>query len=128
VAELLRRGALRQELGDYDPAGVRRQQTYGASRVDFVLPHPDGSLTLLEVKNVVRACASTRSRLGVRVFLCSCARAYESGRVSASVRLCACVRACGVRVRRVRAGVFLRELQLHVSMFQCTSNSITVTL
>jgi hypothetical protein len=101
VAELLRRGALRQELGDYDPAGVRRQQTYGASRVDFVLPHPDGSLTLLEVKNVVRARASTRSRLGVRVFLCSCARAYESGRVSvcASVRLCACVR----RARSARA-------------------------
>ena len=54
AAALLRRGALRAELGDYDAAAVRRQQTYGASRVDFVLPHPDGSLTLLEVKNVVR--------------------------------------------------------------------------
>jgi hypothetical protein len=54
-AALLRRGLLREELGEYDAAGVLRQQTFGASRVDFVLPHPDGSATLLEVKNVVTA-------------------------------------------------------------------------
>ena len=36
AAELLRGGLLRGELGDYDPAGVLRQQTYGALRVGFV--------------------------------------------------------------------------------------------
>ena len=36
AAELLRRGLLRRELGDYDPAGVLRQRTYGASRVGSV--------------------------------------------------------------------------------------------
>mmetsp|Transcript_20297 Transcript_20297/g.64816 ORF Transcript_20297/g.64816 Transcript_20297/m.64816 type:complete len:422 (+) Transcript_20297:1223-2488(+) len=42
-----------QELGsEYQ---VRAQQTFGQSRVDFVLEHQDGRRTLVEVKNVVCA-------------------------------------------------------------------------
>lgn len=35
-----------------DYSTIEKQKTYGGSRVDFVLVHPDGSRTLVEVKNV----------------------------------------------------------------------------
>jgi DNA-binding sugar fermentation-stimulating protein len=60
------------ELGDYDPASIGSQVSYGKSRVDYTLPSSDGaSVTLIEVKNVVGAdycegqVPSWRSEVGV---------------------------------------------------------------
>lgn len=46
---------LQSELGKYDPSSILSQQTFGHSRVDYVLQGDDNTLTLLEVKNVVGA-------------------------------------------------------------------------
>ncbi|KAI8469474.1 MAG: hypothetical protein J3K34DRAFT_522137 [Monoraphidium minutum] len=57
LAEALAEAALRErlipELGAY--TRVLRQQTFGSTRVDFVLEREGGGLLLLEVKNVVCA-------------------------------------------------------------------------
>ena len=53
---LLENHLLNEELGDYDPLRVLRQQTFGKSRVDFVVQNEiENSITLVEVKNVVGA-------------------------------------------------------------------------
>lgn len=52
---LLEENHLSNELGMYDGAKVSGQQTFGKSRVDFVIQHDDNSITLVEVKNVVGA-------------------------------------------------------------------------
>ena len=53
---LLENHLLNEELGDYDPLRVLRQQTFGKSRVDFVVQNEiENSVTLVEVKNVVGA-------------------------------------------------------------------------
>jgi hypothetical protein len=82
-AALLQRGLLQDELGEYDAESVLRQQTFGTSRIDFVLSHADGSITLLEVKNVVSARAAPRPP----PYSCS---GEERGRGRGNVRRRAC--------------------------------------
>jgi hypothetical protein len=53
--ELLKDNHLTKELGVYNGENVLGQQTFGKSRVDFVIQHDDNSITLVEVKNVVGA-------------------------------------------------------------------------
>jgi DNA-binding sugar fermentation-stimulating protein len=53
--ELLKENHLSEELGVYNGENVLGQQTFGQSRVDFVIQHDDNSITLVEVKNVVGA-------------------------------------------------------------------------
>jgi DNA-binding sugar fermentation-stimulating protein len=69
---LLEEALLTEELGYYDITKVLRQQTFGKSRVDFVVQSFDGKkITLVEVKNVVGAdymmgaVPSGRSTVGV---------------------------------------------------------------
>ena len=69
---LLEEALLTEQLGLYDITKVLRQQTFGKSRVDFVLQSFDGKkITLVEVKNVVGAdymmgaVPSGRSTVGV---------------------------------------------------------------
>ena len=53
---LLENHLLTTELGNYDASRVLRQQTFGNSRVDFVVQNEEeNSITLVEVKNVVGA-------------------------------------------------------------------------
>ena len=53
---LLEEEYLTEELGLYDARKVLRQQTFGNSRVDFVIQNEEeNSITLVEVKNVVGA-------------------------------------------------------------------------
>ena len=53
---LLEDHLLTDELGNYDSERVLRQQTFGNSRVDFVVQNEsENSITLVEVKNVVGA-------------------------------------------------------------------------
>jgi hypothetical protein len=52
---LLQDNHLTKELGVYNGENVLGQQTFGKSRVDFVIQHDDNSITLVEVKNVVGA-------------------------------------------------------------------------
>ena len=53
---LLEEGYMTEELGDYDLENVLRQQTFGNSRVDFVVRNNENNcITLVEVKNVVGA-------------------------------------------------------------------------
>lgn len=53
---LLEGGLLTEELGLYDLENVLRQQTFGKSRVDFVVQDIENNcITLVEVKNVVGA-------------------------------------------------------------------------
>ena len=69
---MLEESLLTEELGSYDIKNVLRQQTFGKSRVDFVVQSYDGkNITLVEVKNVVGAdymmgsVPSGRSTVGV---------------------------------------------------------------
>ena len=57
LAEQLAQAALSAQLIPELPSGyeLTKEKTYGHSRVDFVLTYPDGSTTLVEVKNVTGA-------------------------------------------------------------------------
>jgi len=56
AAKKMLKDGLISEFPAYDVDNIRQQVTFGKSRVDYVLSHPDtNALTLVEVKNVVGA-------------------------------------------------------------------------